>query len=205
MHDTGKERLREQAEKYLSECAEYTDSYEHEKLVRDWIKKSDVAKNVVGDFTKRAGSPTGKRVLDVGFGNGLYAEAFAQAGAEVSGVEVNAVLFKIATDNLQENGVHADLRLYDGLAFPFSDSYFDYAFSVSVLEHVSDPQKLLQEVSRVLKPRGKFYLAFPNRISPKETHTGIWGLNYVSRYVAQFLLRTFWKRNTIEEINLHFL
>src|SRR3989344_2995802 len=197
--------VRDQAEGYLSSCAEYTDPYEHEKLVRDWEKKGDVAKNVVGDFTRRAGHPHGKSVLDIGFGNGLYASAFAEAGAEVAGLEVNPVLLSIATQNLKERNLHADLRLYDGSVFPFPDRRFDYAFSVSVLEHVSVPQQLLKEVSRILKPDGKFYLAFPNRISPKETHTGIWGLNYVSRSAAQFLLRSILKRNTVEEINLHFV
>ena len=205
MMDQSREKVRLQAEEYLSSCTEYADPYEHEKLVRDWEKKGDVAKNVIGDFTARAGTPAGKSVLDIGFGNGLYALAFAEAGAVVSGIEVNPVLLRIAEDNSRQRNLHVDLSLYGGATFPFADSSFDYAFSVSVLEHVDDPGQLLREASRVLKPGGKFYLAFPNRISFKETHTGIYFLNYVPRSVAQFLLRKLWRRNTIEEINLHFM
>ena len=101
--------------------------------------------------------------------------------------------------------MQVDLRVYDEFTFPFENNFFDGAYSISVLEHVSDPRMLLREAYRVLKPGGKFYLAFPNRLSPKETHTGIWGLNYLPRSIAQFLLRSFWRRNTIQEINLHFL
>ena len=193
------------AEEYLALCGEYTDPYEHEKLVRDWEKKSMVAKNVVGDFMRRAGDPRGKQVLDIGFGNGEYAIAFFQAGAKVCGLEVNSVLLRLAQERAVKAGARLDLRLYDGAVFPFVNNFFDYAYSISVLEHVSDPAQILSEASRTLKPGGKFYLAFPNRLSPKETHTGIWGLNYLSRSWAEYLLRRFWKRNTIEEIHLHFL
>lgn len=198
-------RARAQAEKYLSTCDEYTDPYEHEKLVRDWGKKGDVAEKVVGDFTQRAGDPKGRRLLDIGFGSGMYSVAFAKAKAEVYGLEVNDVLQKIAEEGLNEAHVHADLRLYDGSIFPFGNCFFDYVFSVSVIEHVTDARMLIREACRVLKPGGKFYLAFPNRFRPREAHTGIFFLSYVPCSFARLVLRKFWKRNTIEELNLHFL
>lgn len=196
---------RKRAERYLAECHEYTDSYEHEKLVNDWEKKEQVAKNVVGDFIKRAGDVRGRRLIDLGFGNGLYAVAFAKAGAEVYGLEVNDVLKDIAEENVQTSNVHADLRLYDGNTFPFEDNFFDCAFSVSVLEHVSDARLFVSEAARVLKSGGVFYLAFPNKLRPKETHTGVWFLSYFPRNFAQFIMRRVFRRNTIEEINLHFV
>ncbi|MBI5456432.1 class I SAM-dependent methyltransferase [Candidatus Kaiserbacteria bacterium] len=199
------EQVRKQAEQYLAECTEYTDVYEHEKLVRDWEKKGGVAKNVVNDFEKRAGPVGGKSVLDIGFGNGLYAVAFGEAGALASGLEVNEVLWRIAVQNAKNARAKIDLRLYDGGIFPHASGSFDYAFSVSVLEHVSDPGLMLREAARVLKEGGRFYLAFPNRLAPKETHTGVWGLSYMPRSLAAVLLRAAWHQNTIEEINLHFI
>jgi len=98
MREEEQASARGRAEKYLAECAEYTDPYEHEKLVRDWVKKGDVAKNVVGDFTRRAGAVKGKKLIDLGFGNGQYVTAFAQAGAEAHGLEVNPVLLRIAEE-----------------------------------------------------------------------------------------------------------
>ncbi|MGZ8941328.1 MAG: class I SAM-dependent methyltransferase [Methylobacter sp.] len=44
------------------------------------------------------------------------------------------------------------------LQLNFPDNYFDGVFSFSVFEHISEPEKALQEVKRVLKPKGVFYL-----------------------------------------------
>lgn len=195
---------RERAERFLREGGNYTDPYEREKLVRDWEEKGDTAEKVVGDFTQRAGDPKGKRLLDIGFGSGLYSVAFARAGAETHGLEVNDVLFKIACENARDAGVNVDFRVYEGTTLPFADNFFDYIFSVSVIEHVTDARMMVHEACRVLKPGGKFYLAFPNRWRPREAHTGIFFLSYVPRSFAQFLLRRLWKRNTVEELNLHF-
>src|SRR3989338_8126623 len=122
---------RERAERFLREGGNYTDPYEREKLVRDWEKKGDVAEQVVGDLTRRAGDPSGKRLLDIGFGSGMYSIAFAKSGADTYGLEVNPVLHEIAKEGLKEAHVYADFRLYDGSTFPFADNFFDYIFSVS--------------------------------------------------------------------------
>ncbi|MDO8482041.1 MAG: class I SAM-dependent methyltransferase [bacterium] len=196
---------RERAERFLREGGNYTDPYEREKLVRDWMQKADVAEHVVEDMRQRAGEVRGKKTLDIGFGSGLYSVEFARVGAVIFGLEVNDVLLQIARENARDAHVHADLRVYDGNTFPFADNFFDYIFSVSVIEHVTDARMLIKEACRVLKPGGKFYLAFPNRWRPREAHTGIFFLSYIPRLFAQFLLRKLWKRNTVEELNLHFL
>lgn len=196
---------RARAESYLATCTEYTDPYEREKLIGDWAKKGKAAREAVEDFKLRAGKIEGARILDIGFGGGEYALAFAKAGARVYGLEVNRMLYEIAEAYLKEEGVQARLRVYEGDTFPFDAGFFDYAFSVSVLEHVSDARLMIREVDRVLKPGGKFYLAFPNRWRVREAHTGVFFLSYLPRRFAEALMRRLWKRNAIEELNLHFL
>lgn len=194
-----------QARRYIGSCSEYTSEYEHEKLLKDWADKERVAKKVVEDFKKRAGELEGRTLLDAGFGNGTFVAAFTEAGSIVSGIEINPVLFDIAKENLLKLNITANLKSYDGHIFPFEDNSFDYVYSTSVLEHVTDAGMFLKEINKVLKPGGKAYISFPNRWTPKETHTGVWFLSYFPRSIAEIFLRKVLKRNSIEELNLHFL
>ena len=197
---------RRYAERYLDSCGVYSNSsYEREQELNDWIDKPRVAEKLMADFEKRAGTLAGKSVLDIGFGGGAFSTAFARKGARVSGLEVNKVLLDIAKEQIANAGVTADLRLYDGHTFPFEDGTFDFCYSTSVLEHVDDAQKMLSEIGRVLKKGGACYLSFPNRLRPKETHTGIYFLSYLPRSVADRLMRTLFGRTTVEDINLHFI
>ena len=59
-----------------------------------------------------------------------------------------------------EQGVSSDYT-WDGLKMPFDDESYDSAFGTEVLEHCPDPEIVLKEVYRVLKPGGVFYLTVP--------------------------------------------
>ena len=190
---------------YITKAMAGASNFEREKVVKDWLRKDTIAPKIVEDFTKRAGNPEGKEVLDVGFGNGLTAAAFVSAGAKVAGLEVSEDLAQFAQEVFADRELDANLQLYDGTHFPFENNTFDYAYSVSVLEHTSDPQAVLSEVARVLKPGGKFYLAFPNKLNPKETHTGLWLLSYLPRGVASRVAQLFGRSNLDEYWNLHFI
>jgi ubiquinone/menaquinone biosynthesis C-methylase UbiE len=173
--------------------------------INDWITKIDKSRGVVKDFTHFIGDPHGKKILDCGSGSGGLTIAFSEAGAEMHGVDIEEELVNIAKTNIRSynQGLKAEFVLYDGQKLPFDNDSFDSALSVSVLEHVDDPVSYLAEIHRTLKTRGRLLLAFPNRLWPKETHTGLWGLSYFSRGFASFLARLF-RRNPIEANNLHF-
>jgi len=198
-------QLRRLAERYLEQCDEYTNHEERERLVSNWEAQYERAQSIVSDFKLRAGDPSGSRFLEVGFGSGIQLLTFAKAGAQVSGLEVNPVLYEIATECFAREGVEGELHLYDGSTMPFNDSTFDFAFSVSVLEHTADPDRLISEVARVLVPGGKFYLSFPNRLTLREHHTDILGISYLPRAWASYIVRKFYNRNSVEELNLHFV
>ena len=205
MTNTGsKDQFERRARAHIEEALPHGSVYEKQKLLEDWLDKEHAAEDIVIDFKKRVGNPSGKCILDLGFGNGITLVTFAKAGAEMHGVEVSKDLYDIATEYVTAHGVPADLHLYNGITFPFTNATFDHIYSVSVLEHVSDPVAVLREAARVLKPGGTFYLAFPNRFNPKETHTGVWFLSYLSCDAAQTILRLL-GHNSIPDWNLHFL
>lgn len=176
---------------------------EKEKIIRDWVNKMNDSKHLVADFTARVGSPTGKKILDVGCGNGGLSIAFWMAGAKVTGIDIEKSLYDIALKQKEAYGADVDFHLYDGNKLPFQNDVFDMAVSVSVLEHTSDPVLYLAEILRVLKPGGFLYLGFPNKLWPMETHTRIPMLTYLPSKLRPYLVSML-KRNPLEENNLHF-
>ena len=176
---------------------------EKEKIINDWVNKIDDSKALVDDFKERVGDPRGKKILDAGSGPGGVSIAFALAGAEVSGVDIEKELYEISIQHAEEYNVSPKFFLYDGIKLPFPDNTFDYAVSVSVIEHTNSPEDYLREILRVVKPNGRCYLAFPNKLWPKETHTGVWFLTYMPKFLRPIVVSLL-KRNPLEENNLHF-
>ena len=192
------------AEEFFSARFPDASPYERAKMARDWVTKEAKATGLVADFKRRVGDPRGKKVLDVGFGNGLILGTFIKEGAIGYGLEIDDLLLKVATFNIGERGLTADLKLYDGKKFPHPDNFFDYAYSSSVLEHATYQAEVLKEVYRVLKPGGKFYLAFPNKFTLKETHTGVYFVSMLPRFISDRILKML-KKAPFERYNLHFL
>lgn len=192
------------AEKYVGERFPLASEPEKEKIIRDWEHKEKDAQLLVKDFIQRVGDPSSKTVLDAGCGNGGVSIAFWRAGAIPSGIDIEKELVDIAQKQKElYKADTASFYLYDGYVMPFADNTFDYAVSLSVLEHTTDPVFYLKEILRTLKPGGVLYLGFPNKVWPKETHTGLWFLTYIPAPLRPYVVSLF-KKNPLEENNLHF-
>lgn len=100
----------------------------------------------------------GKDCLDVGCGGGRYSIAMAKLGAkEVIGCDISTE--GLADARLRATGLN-NIRFEkaSALDLPFADASFDFVCCSGVLHHTSDPEKGLQELSRVLRPGGKVFL-----------------------------------------------
>ena len=107
--------------------------------------------------------PAGLRALDVGCGGGFLAEEFARLGSQVVGVDPSEVSINTARRHATDVGLDIDYRVGHGENLPVSDGEFDLVYSCDVLEHVSDLQRVLGEISRSLKPQGVFLFDTINR------------------------------------------
>lgn len=85
------------------------------------------------------------KVLDVGTGSGVFAEAFAGRGVEVTGIDENPAMLEAARSFVPETA----LRQASAEALPFFEGEFDLVFMGLVLHEVDDPAITLQEARRV--------------------------------------------------------
>jgi 2-polyprenyl-6-hydroxyphenyl methylase / 3-demethylubiquinone-9 3-methyltransferase len=101
----------------------------------------------------------GDRVLDVGAGDGTFAEVLVGAGARVAGVDVAEEALRRA----RLRALGADLRrVAEGAPLPFAEDAFDLVWAGEVLEHVADVVGLLAEVRRVLRWGGTLLATTPH-------------------------------------------
>lgn len=93
--------------------------------------------------------PAGQKVLDMPAGNGLVAAELRKAGHQVVCADIN-----------REKGDYVFADLNERL--PFDDGSFDTVICLEGLEHVLDPQALIGELVRILKPGGRVIISTPN-------------------------------------------
>ena len=106
-----------------------------------------------------------RRVLEVGCGAGTDLARFATGGALVSGVDLSSSAIALARQNFEHQGLRADLREADGEHLPFVNDTFDFVYAHGVVQYTTNPQRLVDECRRVLKPGGEAVFQVYNRIS----------------------------------------
>jgi O-antigen biosynthesis protein len=106
----------------------------------------------------------GKRVLDIGCHSGLMGSMIkGKLSAEVIGLDFDPVALKVASSRLDrvhdvdlESTNWADALLQKG------EGNFDIALFGDVLEHTREPEFILRETRKLLKPQGKVIVSLPN-------------------------------------------
>jgi 2-polyprenyl-6-hydroxyphenyl methylase/3-demethylubiquinone-9 3-methyltransferase len=132
------------------------------------------------DYIERqVGGLDGKQVVDIGCGGGILAEALAQRGALVTGIDMAEQSLKVARLHLHESELEIDYQL--STAEAFADDHaagFDVVTCLEMLEHVPDPAAIIDAAVRLLKPGGCLILSTLNR-NPKSFALAILGAEYV--------------------------
>ena len=106
-------------------------------------------------FRRYVGGP-GQRVLDLGCRDGALTKAYAE-GNEVVGVDADReALAEAAKLGIETHWADLDAPL------DFPDDTFDVAVAGELLEHLRDPERLVGEIRRVLRPGGTFVGSVPN-------------------------------------------
>lgn len=107
-------------------------------------------------LTERFGLQKNGSILDFGCGRGEFTQGFVDSGLKASAIDMSDYISKVYP--------HINFKKCDMLneSFPFEENTFDYAYSKSVIEHFYYPEKIIQEVRRVLKPKGLALILTPD-------------------------------------------
>jgi SAM-dependent methyltransferase len=151
-------------------------------LVEDERRKK--AAKIVAVLEHFLGTPdlTGRTVLDIGCSTGFITDELHRAGADVTGLDIDEPGLERAR---QRFGGSVRFVAADGEHLPSVDAV---VFN-QIYEHVVDPDAVMAEIRRVLRPDGVVYLGLGNRLTVVEPHHGLPFLSWLpaaaaDRYVA---------------------
>ena len=133
----------------------------------------------VGYIEQQAGQLEGMKILDIGCGGGILAEALAAKGAEVSGIDLAEMSLKVAKLHLHESNLDIDYQMISAEEFASTHAgSFDLITCLEMLEHVPDPASIVNAASSMLKPDGDLFFSTINR-NPKAFALAIIGAEYI--------------------------
>lgn len=126
-----------------------------------------------------------KQVLDVGCGGGILAEALAERGATVTGIDLAEDVLEAARAHLAESGRSVDYRLIaaEDLAAE-KPAAFDLVTCMEMLEHVPDPASVVQACATLVKSGGTVVFSTINR-NAKAYALAILAAEYVLKLIPR--------------------
>lgn len=125
--------------------------YSHEYL----LETAKATKKIKQQSYILLGNIKGKKILDLGCGNGidvLKLAVYVEDHGKVIGIDKNINLLKEAKENLSKtNFNNVQFIQADAENIPFENEYFDAIRVERVFQHLVNPRKVIQEIKRVLK------------------------------------------------------
>ena len=132
------------------------------------------------DFIEERSSMKDKRVLDVGCGGGILAEALSELGANVTGIDASENTIGVAKSHSRSIG--SDVIYIQNTIEEFISSHpnekFDVITCLEMLEHVPSPNEIIKSCSNLLKDDGNIFFSTINR-NPRSYLFAVIGAEYI--------------------------
>lgn len=142
------------------------------------------------------------RLLDLGCGIGLTTAVLAKYFPNSMGCDIDGKEVKASKEFLRLLKIKTKIILYDGRRLPFEDNSFDIVTSIEVTEHVANPELMLKEIRRVLKPDGILHITTANKWWPIEPHYHLPFLSFLPKDLANIYLKLSGRGVSYDDINL---
>ena len=165
------EKFSQLAHRWWDPQGEFRPLHDINPLRLDWIDE-------------RAGL-AGKRVLDVGCGGGILAEAMANRGSRVTGIDLSEKSLRVAELHLLQSG--AQVTYERASAEEYAERHageFEVVTCMELLEHVPEPASMVAACARVVQPGGQVFFSTINR-NPKSYLFAVIGAEYVLRLLPR--------------------
>jgi ubiquinone/menaquinone biosynthesis C-methylase UbiE len=164
-----------------------------EQVAGDWdtMRLAYYDERVIEKMAEVSGVDESSKVADVGTGTGFVAAGLSPRVLRVVGIDNAPAMLDVARENLRALGAsNVDLVVGEASRLPLEDGAVDAAFTNMVLHHAEDPEAMLREMARVVRPGGT--VAIADEVAHpyawmREEHADIWlgfERGQVGRYFA---------------------
>lgn len=127
----------------------------------------------------------GLSVLDAGCGGGILTESLAKSGANVTGIDCAESLIQVAQKHAQQENLSIRyLHTSSGELLKTAAASFDVVTCMEFLEHVTQPEQLVEECAKLVKPGGYVFFSTINR-----NLTAFIGAIVAAEYILRLLPR----------------
>ena len=137
------------------------------------------------NFIDRLSNVAEKDVLDVGCGGGILSEALTQRGATVTGIDMGEAPLEVARLHALESGL--TINYQRATAESYAEDHpqqFDVVCCLEMLEHVPQPQQVIEACAKLVKPGGHLFFSTINR-NPKAYLMAVLGAEYILKWLPK--------------------
>lgn len=136
-------------------------------------------------FVQKHQPLVGLRVLDIGCGAGIFSEALAKSGAQVTSIDLAEELIQVAQQHAKDSSLDIDYQCVSAENFAQQHpAEFDVVVCMELLEHVPDPAAILAAASHCLAPQGWLFASTINQTF-KAKALAVWAAEHVLNLIPK--------------------